>query len=89
VTIAPGDADEAERLLSQVHYDTNIIWNETIPVNEVPGKIRYILDVFVFAGLLIAGCVVAGIAFGGYRTLRRKFRKGDDPEALITLHLSN
>ncbi len=88
VTIAPPDPDAAERLLSQVHYDTNLIWNEQVPGTDVRDKVRFILDVFVFAGILILGCLVAGIAFGGYRTIRRKLRRGDDPEALITLHLS-
>jgi len=89
VTVAPPDPDEAERLLSQVHYDTNITWNEPVPGHEVRDKVRFILDVFVFAGFLIAGCAVAGVAFGGFRIFRRKLRKGEDPDAMITLHLSN
>lgn len=88
VTVAPPDPNEAERILSRVHYDTNITLNEKVPVNDVKQKVNFILDVFVFAGILLLGCLVAGIAFGGYRTVRRKFRRGPDPEAMITLHLT-
>jgi len=88
VTVAPPDADEAERILSRVRYDTNITLNEKVPVNDVKQKVSFILEVFVFSGIMILGCLVAGIAFGGYRTLRRKFRRGDDPESLTTLHLT-
>ncbi len=88
VTVAPPDADEAERILSRVRYETNITLNEKIPVDDVKQKVNFILDVFVFAGIMILGCIVGGIAFGGYRTLRRKFRRGPDPEALTTLHLT-
>ena len=82
------DADEAERILSRVRYETNITLNEKVPVNDVKQKVSFILEVFVFAGMMILGCLVAGIAFGGYRTIRRKFRRGPDPEALTTLHLT-
>jgi hypothetical protein len=91
VTIAPPDADEAERILSRVRYDTNLTLNEKVPIspeNEVKGKIRYVINTFIFAGILMVGCLVAGVAFGGFRTLRRKFRRGEDPEAMIKLHLS-
>jgi hypothetical protein len=87
VAIAPPDADAAEQVLSRVRYDTNITLNEKVPVNDVKQKVNFILDVFVFAGVMLLGCLVAGIAFGGYRTVRRKFRRGPDPESLTTLHL--
>ncbi len=90
VTVAPPDADEAERILSKVRYDTNLTLNEKVPVspeNEVKGKVRYVINTFIFAGILMVGCLVAGVAFGGFRTMRRKFRRGEDPEAMITLHL--
>ena len=88
VTIAPPDQDEAERILSRVRYDTNLTLNEPAPGVEVRDKVRFILNVFVFAGLLILVCLAAGFGFGGYRALRRKLRHGDDPDAMITLHLS-
>ena len=40
VTIQPPDADAAERILSQVKQETNITWNEKVPVNEVKGAAR-------------------------------------------------
>jgi hypothetical protein len=90
VTVAPPDTDEAERILSRVRYDTNITLNEQVPVSaetEVKGRVRYVINTFIFAGILMVGCLVAGVAFGGFRTMRRKFRRGEDPEAMITLHL--
>jgi hypothetical protein len=87
VTVDPPDPDEAQRVLSQVHYDTDITLSEKVSSNDVKQKVSYILDVFVFSGMLILGCLVAGIAFGGFRTIRRKLRNGPDPEALTTLHL--
>lgn len=88
VTVAPPDMDEAERVLAKVHYKTNLMMNDAIPVNDVKQKVVYILNVFVFAGILMSACLVAGLSYGGFRALRRKFRHGEDPDAMITLHLS-
>jgi hypothetical protein len=89
LTIQPPDADAAERILSQVKYETNITWNEKVPVNEVKHAARFILDVFAFAGLLILICLIAGIGYAGVRFANRKVNRGDDPDAMITLHLGN
>jgi hypothetical protein len=89
ITIQPPDADAAERILSQVKYETNITLNEKVPVNEVKGAARFILDVFAFAGLLILICLLAGLGYAGVRFANRKMNRGDDPDAMITLHLGN
>ena len=89
VTIQPPDEDAAERILSQVKQETNITWNEKVPVNEVKGAARFILDVFAFAGVLILICLLAGLGYAGVRLLNRKTNRGDDPDAMITLHLGN
>jgi hypothetical protein len=88
VTLNPPDPDAAERILSRVKYETNITWNEKVPQNEVKSTARYILNIFVFSGILICGCLIAGLAYGGLRVITRKMNKGEDPEAMITLHLS-
>jgi hypothetical protein len=89
VTIAPPDADEAERILSKVRWKTNLTLNEKVPQNEIRNTAKFILNVFIFSGLLILGCLGAGLAYGGYRVVMRKLNKGEDPEAMITLHLGN
>lgn len=87
VTIDPPDTDAAERILSQVHFESNLTLNEAVPVNDTVPKIKYILNVFVFSGLLIVLCATAGLLYGGFRVLMRKMNKGEDPDAMITLHL--
>ena len=89
VTIAPPDADAAERVLAQVRYQTNLTWNDKVPVNEIKSTARFILDVFAFAGLLIGLCLVAGVGFGGIRIVARKLGRTEDPNAMITLGLRN
>ena len=87
MTLNPPDADAAEKILSRVKYETNITWNEKVPENEVRNTARLVLNIFVFSGILIALAATAGVLFGGYRFLFRKLHKGEDPEAMITLHL--
>jgi hypothetical protein len=87
VTVDPPDPDAAERVLSEVRYETNITLNEQVPVNDTVPKIKFILNVFVFSGLLIVLCLVAGLGYGGFRVLMRKMNRGEDPDAMITLHL--
>lgn len=89
VTVDPPDADTAERILSHVNFESNLTLNEAVPVNDTVPKIKYILNVFVFSGLLILFCLVAGLLYGGLRVLRRKLNKGEDRDAMITLHLRN
>jgi hypothetical protein len=87
VVLNPPDADAAERVLSRVKYETNITWNERVPQNEARNTARLVLNIFTFAGLLILLCLTAGLLFGGMRFLSKKMHKGEDPGAVITLHL--
>lgn len=87
VTVDPPDPDSAERVLSRVRYESSVTLNEPVPVNDTIPKIKFILNVFIFAGLLIGLCTLAGLAYGGFRILSRKMNRGEDPDAMITLHL--
>jgi len=89
VTIDPPDLDLAERLLAQVKYETNLTWSQKVPVNEVKGFARSILTMFLLAGTLLGMCLVAGIAFGGFRILARKMGRRVEPDAMITLGLDS
>jgi hypothetical protein len=87
ITIEPPDADAAERVLSKVKYETNITWNERVPVNQIKGTGKLLVEIFIFSGLLVALCLVAGLLYGGARVFARKMNRGEDPDAMITLHL--
>jgi len=89
ITVQPPDADAAERVLAQVRYNANITMNEPPPIGskQVGGMLMSIIGL---AGLLLGLCLVAGIGFGAFRVILRKLGWSmGDPEAMITLHLSN
>jgi hypothetical protein len=86
VILFPPDPDAAERLLAQVRYRAEVTRNEYVPtLRDNIGNL--VITAFVLTGLLLAFCVVSGLAWGGSRALLRRFRKGEEPEALTTLHL--
>lgn len=87
VTVAPPDPDAAERLLGKVNYQANITENQKVPVNEVKGFASALLSMIVLAGIVLCMCIVAGISFGGFRILARKYWQKEDPYAMIVLNL--
>jgi len=87
VILSPPNADDAERLLSQVRYQASISWSQYVPSRrDNIGDL--IVNAFTLIGVLLAFATVAGLAFGGLRMLARRSRKGD-PDAMTVLHLSD
>jgi hypothetical protein len=87
VTIAPPDADAAERVLARVNYDANVTWNEKVPVNEARGMARLLVNIFILSGILVLLSVIAGVGFGGFRVLARKMGRKEEFDAMIVLGL--
>jgi len=86
VILAPASPDDAERLLAQVKYEPNITWDERVPTRrDNIGDL--VINAFELIGILLAFCVVAGLSYGGVRSLRRRAGAAGDAEAMITLHL--
>jgi len=86
VILAPASPDDAERLLAQVRYEPNITWSERVPTRrDNIGDL--VINAFELIGILLAFCVVAGLSYGGVRSLRRRGGPLGEPEAMITLHL--
>jgi hypothetical protein len=86
VILSPPDPDAAEGLLAQVRYRAEVTLDERVPtLRDNIGNL--VVNAFVLTGLLLSFCVVSGLAVGGFRAFFRRFRKGEDPEAMITLHL--
>ena len=86
VILSPPDPDAAERLLAQVRYQAEVTRDEYVPtLRDNIGNL--VVNAFILTGLLLAFCLVSGLAVGGSRAFLRHFRKGEDPDAMITLHL--
>jgi hypothetical protein len=88
ITIDPPDLDSAERLLAQVRYEASLTMTQKVPVNEVKGFAKMMLNTFVLAGIVGGMCIIAGIALGGYKILARKMGRRVEPDAMITLGLN-
>jgi hypothetical protein len=85
VILSPPNADDAERLLSQVRYQASISWSQYVPSRrDNIGDL--VINAFILIGVLLAFSTTAGLAFGGLRLLAKRSRKGD-PDAMIVLHL--
>ena len=86
VILAPPDPDAAERLLAQVRYEAQITLNERVPgPSDNPG--RMLLNIIIFAGILIVFCMIAGFFSGGLRMFLLSRKKGADADPMILLHL--
>jgi hypothetical protein len=73
VILSPPDPDAAERLLAQVRYRAEVTLDERVPtLRDNIGNL--VVNAFVLTGILLAFCVVSGLAVGGSRVFLRRFR---------------
>jgi len=64
------DATAIESLLGQVHYASNVMWEEP---NPGLGLGPIIVTVFTFIALLLGVCIIAGFGLGGARLVMKSF----------------
>lgn len=93
VAAGPISASDAKSLLGMVNYEANVTWNTPSESHEVHDLYMLILNVVILCAILGVLAIVAGIAFGGFRILMRRWlpeRVFDRPEQVefISLHLS-
>jgi len=95
VAIASGSISEgdAKALLGMVNYEANVTWNTPSDQHEVHDLYMLILNVVILCAILGVLAIVAGVAFGGFRILMKRWfpeRVFDRPEQMefISLHLS-
>lgn len=86
VVLDPPDPDYAENLLSQVRYQAQVTLDEYVPSRK-DNIGDLVINAFVLIGILLAFAVISGFALGGFRALRRRSRHGEEPDAMITLHI--
>jgi hypothetical protein len=80
VVVGTSDSTVIESLLGQVHYASNVMWEEPKPGLGL-GPI--IVTVFTFIGLLLGVCILAGFGLGGTRLVMKSLfpnRVFDRPE---------
>jgi len=86
VVANPTDPDMAERLLAQVRYQALVTRDEYVPTRRDNIGVL-VINAFVLIGILLGFAVVSGLIFGGLRAFRRRGGRGDEADALTTLHL--
>ncbi len=87
VTLNAASPDDAERLLSQVHYQAEVTVPEHVPTKK-DNPANLFLNIIILCGILCGFCLVSGLVFGMLRlTLRRSGASGDG-DSMISLHLS-
>jgi len=87
---APSDAAAAAKLMKQVSYQASVQWNEFVPVPVKAQSVgQMILAIFSLAGIVLAFCVLSGLAYGGIRIFRRRFGNADASDAMIVLNLQS
>jgi hypothetical protein len=86
VVVSPPDPDQAERLLREIEYQAEITEDEYIPTRR-DNLANLILNIFILIGILVGFSTLSGLLVGGFRALARYVRHGEEPEAMITLHL--
>src|ERR1041384_1126619 len=86
VVVGSGDSDFSEKLLSQVRFQAEVTRDEYVPTKR-DNIGNLLLNAFILIGILLALCLSAGIMVGGVRAVRRRVRKGEEADAVITLDL--
>jgi hypothetical protein len=88
VVLSPPNADDAERLLAQIRYAPTLTMDEHVPgARDNIGNL--VVNVFRLTGLLLVFCLVAGLAFGGFRAILKRVSGAGEAEGVISLHLGD
>ncbi len=93
VASGPISSSDAKSLLGMVNYEANVTWNTPSDQHEVHDLYLLILNVVILCAILGGLAIVAGVAFGGFRILMKRWfpdRVFDRPEQVefISLRLT-
>ena len=92
VTVAPPNADDAERALAGVKYQPSVTWSEHVPKTKTETAhdvANLILGNAVLAVVLVLTSVLLGLFFGGFRVVLARFGIRSADPGLTTLDLQN
>jgi hypothetical protein len=93
IATGPVSASDAKSLLGMVNYEASVTWNQATDQHEVRDLYLLVLNVVILCAVLGGLAIVAGVAFGGFRILMKRWfpdRLFDRPEQMefISLHLA-
>ena len=94
IAIATGVSDsDAKSLLGMVNYEATVTWNAPSENQQVHELYTLILNIVLLCGILAGLAIIAGVAFGGFRILMKRWYPDkifDRPEQMefISLHLT-
>jgi len=93
IASGPISASDAASLLGRVNYEASVTWNEATDQHDVHDLYMLVLNVVILCAILGGLAVVAGVAFGGFRILMKRWfpdKVFDRPEQMefISLHLT-
>jgi hypothetical protein len=86
VVLKPTDADVAERLLGQIRYRATVTVDEYVPTKK-DNIGNLVVNAFSLIGILLAFALVSGLMVGGIRAFRHRGVKGQEADAILTLHI--
>jgi hypothetical protein len=86
VVLSPTDPDAAERLLAQVKYQASVTLDQWVPSHR-DNIGNLVINAFILIGILLGFSVASGLVFGGWRAFRRRGNRGEESDALTTLHI--
>jgi hypothetical protein len=88
VAFSPKDANDAEKLLAQVHYQASITTGQPPPTKK-DNFGNFLVNLFMLIGIVILFCVLSGLVFGGMRHILRRGGASGEGESVISLHLGD
>jgi hypothetical protein len=90
VAVTPSSAAAAQSLLARVAYQASVSWDQRPPVVVKAQSVgRMMLAIFELAGIVLAFCILSGLAYAAFRMLSRKFGSSDAAEAMVWLRLQD
>jgi len=93
IASGPVSDSDAKSLLGLVNYEASVTWNQATDEHEVHDLYMLFVNVVIICAVIAGLAVVAGVAFGGFRILMKRWfpdKVFDRPEQMefIALHLT-
>jgi hypothetical protein len=74
--LAPTSQEYADKLRSQVNYETQLTWSEPSTTATDPPIMSTVVRIFIATGVFMVVTFVIGIAFGGVRVITKRLFPG-------------